>query len=255
MFQMRDISPQDCSGVRTTNCYIGSESNNCSPGRGLFARCDAAADNQEVQHFLENIRDLNASRALSLVVEGRRTFTEATYAPVADILIGLNIFDYEYFDMSMIRSLRLPILTQIALYNCANVMIGRNDFGFFSRLTSLMMINSTVARIEQGAFDTLPLLREIFFDNSIPLNTKMTSAQKEHLRLLHCDCQYKWLRVYLVKNQKLIVEKQDKEVYDLGGLSSISKTIRDLYAPIDCNKNDLIGKMSQLPFSINDPCS
>ena len=83
----------------------------------------------------------------------------------------------------------------------------------------------------------------------------MTSAQKKHLRLLHCDCQYKWLRVYLVKNPKLIAEKKSKEVFAIGGFSSGGTTIRELYAPIDCNKNDLIGEMSQIPFSINDPCS
>ena len=48
----------------------------------------------------------------------------------------------------------------------------------------------------------------------------MTSAQKEHLRLLHCDCQYKWLRVYLKKNPDLIAEEQKGEILDVGGLKT-----------------------------------
>ena len=113
-----------------------------------------------------------------------------------------------------IRLLRLPITTQIELRNCANFLIGRNDFWFSARLTSVwkrtkvvssdedigttmfVLYNCTVARIEEDAFDMLLLLRQVSLDAGIPLNMKMTSARKEHFRLLYCDCEYKWLRVY-----------------------------------------------------------
>ena len=65
--------------------------------------------------------------------------------------------------------------------------IGTTMFGLY---------NCTVARIEEDAFDMLLLLRQVSLDAGIPLNMKMTSARKEHFRLLYCDCEYKWLRVY-----------------------------------------------------------
>ena len=251
---MNDVSLEDCLNVDTPNCFIARESNNCSPGKGLIALCHAAADNQEVQHFLENIRNLNASRAMELTVRGRRTFSDATYAPVVEVLVSLHIEDYDDFKMSMIRSLGSPTITHIGLRNCTKVVIRRNDLWFFSRLAKLELVDSAVARIEDGAFNLLPLLGQLSLDGRIPLIKKMTSVQKEHLRLLHCDCQYKWLRVYFEQNPHLIAEKRSGEVFDLGGIQSAAVNIRDVYAPIDCNKNSLIGETSQTLFSVNDPC-
>ena len=246
--------PFYCSSANTENCKVTGGRHTCSPGEGVTAECSTAADNQEIQKFLENARDLNASLAIALSVSGERTFSHSTYAPVEDTLFSLDIADFDDFDMSLIRSLRLPVITHMGLRNCANVVIGRDDFWFFPRMTRLVMDNCTVDRIEQGAFNMLPLLRQISLDGGIPLNKKMSSAQKEQLRLLHCDCQYRWLRVYLEKNPNLIAEKQRGEVFTFSGTESNGATIRDVFAPVDCSKDDLIGEMSQIAFSVNDPC-
>ena len=249
---MRNISRLDCDDANTGYCYIRD---NCAPGKALVAVCNEPADGEEVRNFLKKIGALNASQPLWLSVSAQQTFYLETYAPVADMLVSLTIAWTDDFNMSMIHALRLPILTQIKIRYCTNVVIERKDFRFFARLTSLWIEDSTVARIEQGAFDVLPLLRQISFDKGIPLSTTMTSAQKEHLRLLHCDCRYKWLREYLAQNPNLIAGKKDEDVLNIGGIHASRATIRDLYAPIDCSKDDLIGEMWQIPFSVNDPCS
>ncbi|GAV06148.1 hypothetical protein RvY_16179 [Ramazzottius varieornatus] len=254
-FQIRDIDRRQCSSVNTANCRVMPGSKNCKRGFGLITQCEAAADNLEVGQFLTNIGRLNASRGMEFTIKGRRTFSNDDFAPAADVIIILIIADFDGLAMSMLRSLNLPAITHIGLSNCRNVVIGQDDFLFFPRLTMLVLYNSTVARIEQGAYESLPLLQQVAFDGGIPLDGTMTVEQRDYLWLLHCDCQYKWLRKFLDKNRNLITAKQAGEVHAFGGIMSHSATIRQMYAPVDCARKDLIGELTQIPFTVNDPCS
>ncbi|OWA54487.1 hypothetical protein BV898_18888, partial [Hypsibius exemplaris] len=94
----------------------------------------------------------------------------------------------------------------------------------------------------------------VTFDTGYRANRPMTKAVREHLRLLHCDCSYDWLRVFLKKNPQLIAAKRVGEVHRFGGILSNSFKQRDIYVPVDCLKASLLGAPDQTEFTINVDC-
>ena len=253
-FSMKDITPDQCSGLTTPNCRISKETKTCRRGSGLFAECDASAENQEVREFLSKIAQLNAGRGLKFTVKGPRAFPNDAYAQVADILIIIIVADFDDFDLSMLRSLELPILTHIGITNSRNVVIGKDDFLPFPSLTMFVLTKSTVAKLDQGALESLAHLQQALFDTGIPIDKSMTLEQRDHLKLLHCDCEHAWLRKWLKAKPQLIAAKSPGEVHSFGGILSNGFFIRQIYAPIDCASTNLIGEITQVPFSINDTC-
>lgn len=222
---------------------------------GLIASCSASAMDVEIQFFFSKIQRLNASRALEVTIRGERDFMQDTFAPVADILINLIIADYSDFRVSSLRSLELPIITHIGLLNCTNVIITQDDLLFFPKLTMFVMAKSTVTDIENGAFDSLLYLKQLAFDIGYKTDKPLPAAVQKHLRLLHCDCRYGWLRNFLKKHPQLMSSTSVGQIHRFGGILSHAFKSHDLYIPVDCSKPSLIGEDSQNDFSINDNCS
>jgi hypothetical protein len=210
--------------------------------------------NVEIQFFFSKIGRLNASRGLEVTIYGKRTFTQETFASVADILIILTIADYNDFKLSYLRTLELPIITHIGLVNCSNIVIEQDDLLFFPRLTMFIMAKSTAMTIGDGAFDSLLHLQQVTFETGYKTNKNLPAAVKEHLRLLHCDCKYEWLRAFLKKYPHLIAPKRLAEVHSFGGILSHAFTLRQIFIPVDCAEPNLVGEDSQTEFAINSVC-
>ncbi|OWA50927.1 putative Zinc metalloproteinase nas-7 [Hypsibius exemplaris] len=230
-FLMNRVTPEKCLGVNTENCRIGKESKNCADGLGLIATCTADASNIEIQYFFTKIQRLNASRGLEVTIHGKREFKQNIFEPVADILIILIVADYPDFSLSA-----------LANWSCR------------PSPTSACQTASTVKEIEQGAFESLQFLKQVTLDTGYRADRPMTKAMLEHLRLLHCDCSYDWLRVFLKKNPQLIAAKRVGEVHRFGGILSNSFKQRNIYVPVDCSKTNLLGAPDQTEFSINLDC-
>ena len=92
------------------------------------------------------------------------------------------------------------------------------------------------------------------FDTGFDTDHPLSKAQLDHLRLLHCDCQYEWLRAFLRKYPYLIEPRRAGEVHRFGGIISDAFKLRDIFVPVDCAKPGLVGDETQTEFSINTNC-
>jgi hypothetical protein len=254
VFLMNPITPKQCLALNTKNCRILPASKNCMKGFGLITSCSAEAINIEIQFFFTKIQRLNASRGLEVTLHGERTFSQKIFSPVVDILVILTVADFPNFKMSNLRTLELPIITHLGVDSCSNIVIQKDDLFPFPLLSMFVMSKSTVKSIEEGAFDSLPHLQQLCIDTGFKTNKALPAAVKDHLRLLHCDCNYQWFRAFLKKHPHLTAAKAVGEVHSFGGILSHAFTKRQIVIPVDCAKPDLIGDYSQTEFSINTDC-
>lgn len=118
------------------------------------------------------------------------------------------------------------------------------------RLKELVLFLCTVRYIESGSFENLPSLQ--LFAPDYGITTENAGEFKVHLRKLHCDPTYRWLREYLELNPKLINPKEPAEVYMIGSFRSSLWNYRDIFFAVDCTKDNLLGSDRQQAFSVND---
>lgn len=152
----------DCLATNTEHCKIDPRSDSCIDSRFYSVYCSADALNIEIQYFLTKIQRLNVTQSLLVSITGTRTFSQDTFAPVADDLAYLSISDYSDFKLSDLRTLKLPQLLLIYLINCSNIVIKEDDYYSLPNNVVIFIENSTVKTIEKIP-SSLPLQRIKFF--------------------------------------------------------------------------------------------
>lgn len=251
--KLGDIDEKQCNRINSDNCNLLPESQNCSRGIGLYVQCKAAADNVELEYFFKIIQKINASRALEVKLFGQRQFSQKTFDPIKDVLIILIISNFEDFTFSSLQDLQLPFLTHLGVSKSENVEIRNGDLLVFPKLTMVVLFRVTVKRIEENAFSTLTLLRQLVLDGGYDKVKPFTEEQKSHLQLLHCSCEYDWLRTLLKNNPAFIAPRLAGQVHTFGGILSNAFTLRETFLPVDCTSEDLRGDVHQTEFSVNVP--
>ncbi|OQV17208.1 hypothetical protein BV898_08701 [Hypsibius exemplaris] len=217
-FTFNAISAKDCVALNTDNCQVGS---------------------------------LRASRGMFFQLHGKRRFTEQMFDPVADILVSLTISEFPQFSVTLFASasIKLTTLQRLDFWKCQGIVIQRNDFLPFPSLRYLSFIGgSTIASIEENAFDSLLYLRHITFEG-FDTSSELSSGLRSHLNLLHCSVEYKWLGDWLQRRSYLILPKKSDEIYSVGGISHGEVTKANTFIPVDCASSKLIADNKDGPFS------
>ncbi|OQV23389.1 hypothetical protein BV898_02835 [Hypsibius exemplaris] len=253
VFLMKEISPETCTNLDTDSCEIYKKkdhSNNCESA--LFAYCSPRASNFETTYFFRKVGRLNAGHGLGLNLGGERSFTKKMFEPIADILISLDVYDFPHFSTSLFSaaSVKLAILQELGIYNCQSIEIQRDDFLAFPSLRVLKFYGkSTIASIEENAFDSLMYLRHITFEEGFNTLSELSPELRNHLSLLHCSPNYKWLRDWLQLRPYLLTPIEDGEVISAGGLTSSKVLKENIFVPVDCASSKLIAENTDGPFS------
>ncbi|OQV17204.1 hypothetical protein BV898_08697 [Hypsibius exemplaris] len=253
-FSFNAISAEDCVALNTDNCQVMTEeqySNNCAPRQPLHTNCSSSAGEFETNYFLLKVGSLRASRGMYFQIHGKRRFTKQMFDPVADILVSLTISEFPQFSVTLFASasIKLTTLQQLNFWRCQGIVIQRDDFLPFPSLRYLSFGGgSTIASIEENAFDSLLYLRHITFEG-FETSSELSSGLRSHLNLLHCSVEYKWLRNWLQQRSYLISPKKSEEVFDIGGLVNRKLTKADIFIPVDCASSKLIADNKDGPFS------
>ena len=255
VFLMKRVTRSECEDLQTDSCGMIASRTNCSAiRRGLFANCYSLF-NYEVAVFNDMIAQLNASRGLDLYLQGTRTFPACVFTPVKDVLVSLNIRYFPAIKLSSFRSAagNFPVMQDLTLSQCSSIEILRTDLQVFPALRVFYMgSGSTVRSIEPRSFDSLPYLRHINFEHGFDTNKPLPQSALDHLRLLHCDPLYKWLRVFLRERPYLIAPKEEGEIFDVGGLVNKASLKKDIFIPVDCLSESLVGGVGFSKFSSLD---
>ncbi|OQV17200.1 hypothetical protein BV898_08693 [Hypsibius exemplaris] len=210
-FTFNAISAEDCVALNTDNCQIRTEeqfSNNCAPREPLFTNCSSSAGEFETKYFLLKVGSLRASRGMRFDLYGKRRFTKQMFDPVADILVSLYISEFPQFSVTLFASasIKLTTLQKLEFWKCQGIVIQRDDFLPFPSLRVLSFTGgSTIASIEENAFDSLLYLRHITFEG-FDTSSELSSGLRSHLNLLHCSVEYKWLRDWLQRREEDITQ-------------------------------------------------
>ena len=253
---MKPVTPSECADLKTDSCGMYPDINqNCSQSNlGFYSICKFAPS-YEIAIFTTMIAELNASRGLSLTLQGPRTFPATVFAPVKDILVSLNIWDFPAIKLSSFRSAagNFPVMQYLALAGCSDIEILRTDLQLFTALRVFELIyGSTVRSIEPHSFDELPYLRHITFEYGFDTSKPLPQTALDHLRLLHCDPQNTWLRVFLRERPYLIAPKASLEIFHVGGLVNVAYLKKDIFIPVDCSLKSLVGGAGSSNFSSLD---
>ena len=256
VFLMKPVTLSECADLKTDSCGMFPDINpNCSNAySGLFAECNFAP-NYEVAIFNDMIARLNASRGLSLSLQGTRTFPAGVFAPVKDVLVRLDIWDFPGIKLSSFRSTagNFPVMQDLLLGRCSDIEILRTDLQVFPALRVFSLWSgSTVRSIEPGSFDELPYLRHISFEKDFDASEPLPQTALDHLRLLHCDPQYKWLRLFVRQRPYLIAPKTSGEIFSVGGIESPAYLKEEIFVPVDCSIQSLVGGVGFSKFSSLD---
>ncbi|OQV23383.1 putative 12-oxophytodienoate reductase 11 [Hypsibius exemplaris] len=124
---------------------------------------------------------------------------------------------------------------------CQRIVIQRDDFLPFPSLRVLWYGGgSTIASIEENAFDSLLYLRHITFEQGFDTFSELASGLRNHLKLLHCTPEYKWLRDWLQQRPYLLSPKKAWELYDMGGMGNGEQLKGTIFIPVDCATSNLI---------------
>ena len=235
--------PRECAALKTDSCQMIVPNVKCSyEFFGFFSDCKFAP-NYEVAIFLSKMAQLNASRGLSLTLHGPRNFSASVFAPVKNVLVSLDIWDFPGIKLSSFRSAEgnFPVMQGLRLGRCSDIEIQRTDLRVFPALRVFSLWSgSTVRSIEPGAFDELPYLRHINFEQGFDTSKPLPQTALDHLRLLHCDPQNTWLRVFLRERPYLIAGKVSGAFYRVGGVDSSIISINDISIPVDCSLKSLV---------------
>ena len=256
VFLMKPVTLSECAALKTDSCgMITGINSDCSNANGgFFADCNIAP-NYEVVIFNGMIAQLNAGHGLQLNLQGPRAFPASVFAPVKDVLLALTIYDFPAIKLSSFRSAagNFPVMQILELARCSDIEILRTDLQVFTALRIFeLWAGSTVRSIEPGSFDELPYLRHITFENGFDTSKSLPRTVLDHLRLLHCDPQYKWLRVFLRKRPYLIAPKASGEIYRVGGIKNNAYLKEDIFIPVDCSLEGLVGGAGFSEFSSLD---
>ncbi|OQV12358.1 hypothetical protein BV898_13386 [Hypsibius exemplaris] len=255
VFHFNKISPENCTSVATDNCGIltgKAFSDNCAPTNPLFTYCQAGAGDFEAKYFLQRIGRLNASRGVILTLSGERGVTKEMFQPVADILVVLQFVKFHQMSVAIFSAaaIRLPILRVLQFYNCTGIVLQRGDFLPFPSLRMVQFLkSSTIASIEDNAFEPLMYLRHITFEHGFDTSSNLSPELKSHLSLLHCSREYKWLRDWLQLRPYLIAPKNAGAVFNLGGFQNMKREKGSIFIPVDCATPRLIADNIDGPFS------
>ena len=134
-----------------------------------------------------------------------------------------------------------PVIQVFFLQRCSDIEILRTDLQVFPALRAFFLWQgSTIRSIEPGSFDQLPYLRHITFD-TFDTSKPLPQTALDQLRLLHCDPQYKWLRVFLRERPYLIAPKAEGEIFDVGGFVNSAYLKKDIFTPVNCSLESLVG--------------
>ena len=252
---MKPVTPSQCADLKTDSCGMTAPNADCSnTNAGFWADCNFA-QNYEVAIFNDMIAQLNASRGLQLILHGTRTFPAGVFTPVKDVLLSLYIFNFPAIKLSSFRSAagNFPVVQYLGLGRCSDIEILRSDLQVFPALRIFSMAQgSTVRSIEPRSFDELHYLRHISFENGFDISQPLSQVALDHLRLLHCDTQYKWLRVFLSERPYLIAPKAEGEIFVVGGIQNGGYLEKDIFIPVDCSSKRLVGGAGFSKFSLLD---
>ncbi|OQV12357.1 hypothetical protein BV898_13385 [Hypsibius exemplaris] len=214
VFHFNEISPENCTSIATDSCGINrgkAFSDKCALNEPLYIVCDEGAGDFEAGYFLQRFGRLNVSRAVILELWGERGVTKEMFQPVADILVGLAVNEFH----------------QIVV-----------QFKF-----------STIASIEDNAFESLMYLRHITFEHGFDTSSTLSPGLRSHLSLLHCSREYKWLRDWLQLRPYLLAPKNQDVLYRLGGVRSAKHEKGSIFIPVDCATPRFIAESMDGPFS------
>ena len=255
VFLMKPVTPSECADLKTDSCGMTAPNANCSiTYGGFYADCNSAPD-YEIEYFTGMIAQLNASHGLDLTLRGTRTFPSGVFAPVKDILVSLTIYDFPAIKLSLLRSAagNFPVIQVFFLQRCSDIEILRTDLQVFPALRALFLFRgSTIRSIEPGSFDELPYLRHITFENGFDTSKPLPQTALDQLRLLHCDPQYTWLRVFLRERPYLIAPIAEFEIFDVGGIANSAHLKKDIFIPVNCSLESLVGGAGFSKFSSLD---
>ena len=243
VFLMKPVISSECAALKTDSCGMMDPNANCSQADwGFWADCNSAP-NFEVAIFLSMIAQLNASHGLALNLHGTRNFPAGVFAPVKDVLVALHIWDFSGIKLSSFRSAEgnFPVMQHLLLGRCSDIEIQRTDLRVFPALRVFdLWSGSTLRSIEPGAFDELPYLRHITFEKGFDTSKPLPQTALNHLRLLHCDPQNTWLRVFLRERPYLIAPNAEGEIYGVGGIVNKAIFKEDTFIPVDCSLKRLV---------------
>ena len=256
---MKPVTPSECAALKTDSCGMFPGINaDCSKAyTGFIANCNFAP-NYEIAIFNAMIAQLDAGRGLSLTLQGTRTFPASVFAPVKDVLVDLGIWDFPGIKLSSFRSAagNFPVVQSFTLARCSDIDILRTDLQVFPALRVFYFsTGSTVRSIEPRSFDELPYLRHVTFERGFDTSKPLPQAVLNHLRLLHCDPQYTWLRVFLRERPYLIAPKASGEIFSVGGVQNKANLQKNIFVPVDCSLESLVGEAKFSKFSsLNEWC-
>lgn len=252
VFEMGRVTVDECRGLNSPGCDVSSASADCA-GAAIDVACGGSS--LELSVVTSKISKLQADRPILFTIYDNQS-TPEVFAPVSAQVIYLSLERCESVHTTQkLPGLHVPNLVHLRILECEMLMVRSQDFANNCLLRLIILEKVTFDSIEVGTFMNLPDLRYIAFDFrwSKPFSKEMDLS----IMKLHCDCQYSWLRNWLKRNPQLIAPKTEGEIYRVGNFASGARNQTVTSVPVDCAHGDLNTtplNLSQVSFSLNDPC-
>ncbi|XP_055342008.1 uncharacterized protein LOC129590682 [Paramacrobiotus metropolitanus] len=162
----------------------------------------------------------------------------------------------------------LPSLIRLEMRNCYNMTIKKRDFALMPQLRVFEAITSSIAEIEAHTFTDLVNLRSLMLERGlsdllwygktgpVSLRTLPSKADMEHMRRLHCDCFYAWLRNFLKTKPYLLQDRGDGEVAIVGNYRTTGFGVKGEFRPylnVDCSLPLNFANLPNVPPGVAAP--
>ncbi|XP_055340482.1 uncharacterized protein LOC129589668 [Paramacrobiotus metropolitanus] len=220
--------------VAMTNCHHPSV-------KRISVYCTTNATADDVQNIANQLTSFAHVDSYAIYIADASVSRPRVLSPVKTRITQLGIHTCTQPSTTLkLRENTLVDLLDFRLFYCSNQEIRKADFQFNSKLKRLVFHATTIASIERNAFDALAELEIFQLEEWWKPREQIVKAKREaevrrHLQLLHCDCQYQWLRNWLnakslLANTKSLVNTfpEDRE----------SVTVGEMYIPINCRSID-----------------
>lgn len=211
--------------------------------------------------FLQNVSSqvalIDANRPIAFGLKDSETNPEV-FVPLSKRVVMLRLFDCIGPRVTgKLPSLNLPSLLLFIVHRCRQpINVLKADFETNCLLRGVEFTGTPLAFFGEGSFTNLPNLRYLALERSGNRRGCHDTTMQPLKTKLHCDCEYRWLRIFLAKNPTVISSINMTEIIDFGQQYGTSDRIA-IYTPIDCANvtySNCREPSAQMEYSINDPC-
>ncbi|XP_055356559.1 uncharacterized protein LOC129601715 [Paramacrobiotus metropolitanus] len=169
-------------------------------------------------------------------------FLSIAVTPIAKQIISFTLYNCQKVTCtSKLASLALSNLQSFTLDGCSEWVhpwLKREDFAASPRLRMVVISRCVPFDLDAFTFTNLPDLQLLALDNQVTSYSKSYSdAGLLHLRNLHCDCKYAWLRDLFTANPGLLGERAAGSVYQVCDAANPALKKEDVFVPVNCKKN------------------